>query len=79
MPGFPVVTGNAAASGSAVIPGRTTVNTRRYTPADYAGTEKRRRDSCEPSQTSTLLIADPVPLSGVPRAGSRTVRCVTSI
>jgi hypothetical protein len=44
MPGFPVVTGNAA-TGSAVIPGRSTVNTRRYTPSDYAGTEKRRRDA----------------------------------
>ncbi len=45
MPGFPVVTGSATITGSAVIPGRTTANTRRYTPSDYAGTEKRRRDS----------------------------------
>ena len=50
MPGFPVVTGSATVTGSAVIPGRTTVNTRRYTPADHAGTEKRRRNSAEPSQ-----------------------------
>jgi hypothetical protein len=45
MPGFPVVTGSATVTGSTVIPGRTTVNTRRYTPSDYAGTEKRRRDT----------------------------------
>src|SRR5580704_1040110 len=62
MPGFLVVAGNACHSRLRCR------NTRRYTPVSAVGTEKLPPALSEPSQTSTLLSAVPVPrLSRAPR------------
>src|SRR5216684_3094115 len=62
MPGFLVIAGCACHSRPRCR------NTRRYTPASAAGTEKHPPGLSEPSQDSTLLVAVPVPrLRGGPR------------
>src|SRR5882762_3172629 len=55
MPGFLVIAGSPCHSRPRCR------NTRRYTPASTAGTEKLPPGLSEPSQDSTLLSAVPVP------------------